>query len=42
MADLFGLPLSVGTIVNLEQATVQAVAEPVAEARAYVPQQPTA
>jgi transposase len=34
MADLFGLPLSVGTIVNLEQATVQAVAEPVAEARA--------
>jgi transposase len=42
MADLFGLPLSVGTIVNLEQATVQAVAEPVAEARAYVQQQPTA
>jgi transposase len=42
MADLFGLPLSVGTIVNLEQATVQAVAEPVAEARASVPQQPTA
>jgi len=42
MADLCGLPFSVGTIVNLEQATVQAVAEPVAEARAYVPQQPTA
>ena len=42
MADLFGLPLSVGTIVNLEQATVQAVAEPVAEARAYVQQPPTA
>jgi transposase len=42
MADLFGLPLSVGTIVNLEQATVQAVAEPVAAARAYVHQQPTA
>jgi Transposase IS66 family/Family of unknown function (DUF6444) len=36
------IPLSVGTIVNLEQATVQAVAEPVAEARAYVQQQPTA
>jgi len=42
MADLFGLPLSVGTMVNLEQATVQAVAEPVAAARAYVQQQPTA
>ncbi len=42
MADLFGLPLSVGTIANLEQATVQAVAEPVAEARAYVQQQPAA
>jgi transposase len=42
MADLFGLPLSVGTIINLEQATGQAVAEPVAEARAYVQQQPTA
>jgi transposase len=42
MADLFGLPLRVGTIVNLEQATVQAVAEPVAEAQAYVQQQPTA
>ncbi len=42
MADLFGLLLSVGTIVNLEQATVQALAEPVAEARAYVQQQSTA
>jgi transposase len=42
MADLFGLPLSVGTIINLEQATGQALAEPVAEARAYVQQQPTA
>jgi transposase len=42
MADLFGLSLSVGTIINLEQATGQAVAEPVAEARAYVQQQPTA
>jgi transposase len=42
MADLFGLPRSVGTIVNLEQATVQAVAEPGAEAQASVPQQPTA
>jgi transposase len=42
MADLFGLSLSVGTIINQEQATGQAVAEPVAEARAYVQQQPTA
>jgi transposase len=42
MADLFRLPLSVGTVANLEQATVQAVAEPVAEARGYVQQQPAA
>jgi transposase len=42
MADLFGLPLSGGTMVNLEQAPVQAVAAPVAAARASVPQQPTA
>jgi transposase len=42
MADLFGLPLSGGTMINLEQATGQAVAEPVAEARASVPQPPTA
>jgi len=42
MIDLFGLPLSIGTIVNLEEATAQAVAEPVAEARAYVQAQPAA
>jgi transposase len=42
MADLCGLPRSVGTIINLEQATGQALAEPVAEARASVPQPPTA
>jgi transposase len=42
MADLFGLPLSVGTIANLEHATVQALAEPVTEARSYVQQQPAA
>jgi transposase len=42
MADLFGLPLSVGTLANLEQATVQALAEPVAEARSYVQRQPAA
>ena len=42
MADLFRLPLSVGTLANLEQATVQALAAPVAEARGYVQQQPAA
>jgi hypothetical protein len=42
MADLFGLPLSVGTIANLEQAIVPAIAQPGAEARAYVQQQPAA
>ena len=36
MADLFGIPMSLGTIPHLEQATGQAVATPVAEARAYV------
>jgi transposase len=42
LQDLFGVSLGLGTIANLEQATVRAVAEPVAEARAYVPQQPAA
>jgi transposase len=42
LADLFGLPLSLGTIANLEQATVQAVAAAVAEARASIQQQPAA
>ena len=36
MADLFRLPLSLGTIANLEQATVAAVAAPVAAAQTYV------
>src|SRR5690349_1483107 len=36
MADLFGLPMSLGTIANLEHATVQAVAAPVAEAQRHV------
>jgi transposase len=40
--DLFGLEVGLGTIANLEQATTQAVADPVAEARAYVQRQPTA
>jgi transposase len=42
LEDLFGLPMSLGTLANLEQATVQALAEPVAEARAYMQGQPTA
>jgi transposase len=42
MEDLFGLPMSLGTIPHLEQATVQAVAAPVADAQAYVRAQPTA
>jgi transposase len=36
MKDLFGLPISVGSIANLEQASAEALAQPVAEARAYV------
>lgn len=36
MADLFGLPMSLGTIPHLEQATAQAVAAPVADAQSYV------
>ena len=40
MADLFGLPMSLGTIPHLEQATVAAVAAPVADAQAYVRAQP--
>jgi transposase len=42
MADLCGLPMSLGTIPHLEQATVQAVATPVADAQAYVRAQPVA
>ena len=41
LEDLFGVQMGLGTIANLEQATVQAMTEPVAEARAYV-QQPSA
>ena len=36
MEDLFGVPMSVGTISPLEQATTEAVAAPVEEARTYV------
>jgi transposase len=42
MEDLFGLPMSLGTIANLEQATALALTAPVAEARAYVQAQPVA
>jgi transposase len=42
LEDLVGVSLGLGTIAKLEQATVRAVAEPVADARAYVPQQPAA
>jgi transposase len=42
MADLFGLSMSLGTIPHLEQATVQAVAAPVAVAQTYVRAQPVA
>jgi transposase len=38
----FGVALGLGSITNLEQATTQAVAQPVAEARASVQRQPAA
>src|SRR5687768_3001101 len=42
MADLFGVPMSVGPISQSEKTTTAELAEPVAEARAYVPEQPVA
>jgi transposase len=42
LEDLFGVSLGLGTVANLEQAMVQALVEPVAEARAYVQAQPAA
>src|SRR5215471_11550568 len=42
MEDLFGLPLSLGTMTNLEHATAQALAAPVAAAQAYVQTQSVA
>ena len=42
LEDLFGVSMGLGTIVNLEQVTAQVLAEPVAEARAYVQAQPSA
>lgn len=42
MADFFGIPMSVGTISQSEQATTAAGAAPVEEAQVYVQQQPVA
>jgi transposase len=42
LEEMFGVQMGLGTIATLEHATVQAGAEPVAEARAYVPQPPAA
>ena len=42
MDDVFGVPLSVGTISQLEQATTEVVAGPVEEARTYVQAQEVA
>jgi transposase len=41
LADMFGLVMSIGTIANLEQTVARTLAEPVAQARAYVQQQAT-
>ena len=42
MEEVFGVPMSVGTISPLEQATTEAVAAPVEEARTYVHEQEVA
>jgi transposase len=42
LEDLFGVSMGLGTVANLEQATVQALVETVAEARAFVQAQPAA
>ena len=42
MDEMFGVPMSVGTISQLEQATTAAVAAPVEEARTYVHEQAVA
>jgi transposase len=42
LEDLFGVSMGLGSVANLEQATAQVLAEPVAEARAYVQAQPSA
>ncbi len=42
LEDLCGVVMGWGPVANLEPGTVAALAEPVAEARAYVQAQPTA
>src|SRR5262250_1376072 len=42
MAEVFGVPMSVGTLSQLERATTEAVAAPVEEARTYVQEQAVA
>jgi hypothetical protein len=42
LADLCGVSMGLGTVATLEPATAHVLAEPVAEARADVPAQPTA
>src|SRR5512145_50095 len=42
MDDLFGVPMSVGTISQSEKATTEVVAEPVEEARTFVHEQAVA
>ena len=42
MADVFGVPMSVGTSSQRAQAPAEAVATPVEEARTYVPEQAVA
>ena len=42
MAEVFGVPMRVGTISPLEQATTAAVATPVEEARTYMHEQAVA
>jgi transposase len=42
MAEVFGVPMSVGTISSLEHTTTEAVAAPVEEARTYVQAQEVA
>jgi transposase len=42
MDEVFGVPMSVGTISRVEQATTEAVAAPVEEARMYVHEQAVA
>src|SRR5918992_6121685 len=42
MEDVFRMPMSVSTISQSEKATTEVLAAPVAEARAYVPEQPVA